>query len=316
MKWKCIFFILLGAIITCKAYAEEQQMPWPKANTQPSRVTGSTKEGLNSVKQAGTSYLNDQLKQKLSAWFTRTDINYAIQEDHKPVASAETIQPFYMDDWHTVFWQGRLAYNDSATTGNVGLGYRYLMDNKKLMWGVNTFYDQNISHSHKRVGVGGEAFTPYLTFRANYYEAISGNREVGGYMERALDGYDGGVEAPIPYIPWMRLKAEGYHWNGVDTSDVNGEIATLRTFPTKQLEIDLGVAHDNSLGRQAFLELDYYLGRPAFIQYSATTSHLVAGFAPLNLEDLRLQKVLRHNDIVVEKTSGSASGGIIIARGT
>ena len=312
---KCI--AAFGMLISPITYADNQQMQWPNnVATHTVNKAEASQNGLNKAEQIGTSYLNNQLQQTASKWLSRTDINYTLQENHKPVGSVETIQPLYLRNSHTVFWQGRLAYSSSETTGNLGVGYRYLTDNKQLMWGINTFYDQNLTRSHKRVGLGAEAFTPYLTFRANYYDAISGNRQVGGYTERALNGYDGSIETPVPYIPWTRFKAEGYHWNGVNTSDVNGEIGSFRVFPTRQIEVDLGVAHDNSQGRQAFLQLNYYFEHPAFIQYSATTSGFTNGFAPLNLEDLRLQKVFRHNDIVVEKTSAAGTGGITIARGT
>ena len=316
MQWKHSCFIIIGLFVTSSVYASNQPMPWPNKSAISKNEAGTTKTALNQAKQIGTSYLNNHLQHTISKWFTRTDINYAVQEDHKPVGSIETIQPLYLNTKHTAFWQGRLAYSGSETTGNIGLGYRYLTDSKRFMWGVNTFYDQNITRSHKRLGIGGEAYTPYLAFRANYYDALSGSRQVGSNTERALDGYDGSIETPVPFIPWTRFKAEGYHWDGINAANVNGGIALLRVFPTRHLEVDLGVAHDNSLGRQAFLQLDYYLGAPAFIQSSATTSHFVKNFVPLDLEDLRLQKVFRHNDIVVEKSSSTSTGGIIIARGT
>ena len=189
------------------------------------------------------------------------------------------------------------------------------------MWGLNVFYDENFHFNHKRLGLGGEFFTPCVTVRANYYDALSGKQQVGvSTYERALDGGDLGIETPIPYVPWMRFTAQGYHWSGVDASNVNGGIAGLRIFPARQLEVDAGVAYDNSQHAQGYLAAYFYLDKPAFIEYSATNTLPKISktpFATKNLENMRLQKVIRHNDITVEKTNGAgASGAIIIARGT
>lgn len=316
-----VIFILFSFFILQQSFADSQSLPWPTTqspNQSTAKTIGGGKEALNLTKQMGSHYISSQLRQQLSKWLTRTDFTYSVQEKHQPVASIETIQPLYLNDWHTLFVQGRLAYNDAATTGNIGLGYRYLTHDKQWMWGVNTFYDQNFQYTHKRVGLGGELFNPYLTFRANYYNAYSGKRQITtSANEQALDGYDGSIEAPIPYVSWIRLKAEGYHWDAVSASDVDGVIATFRMFFTRQLEVDVGVADDNSQGKQVFLELDFYLGHPDFIQYNASTwkSSSNGRLATLNVEELRLQKVIRHNDIVVETTT-SGSGGVVIARGT
>ena len=304
----------LTAIAT-SAIAATQQVPWPKTPSHQVNA-GSTKDAVNVVKNYSNSFINS----KLANWLSRTDINYAIQTDNKPVGSIETIQPLYQNSQHTLFWQGRLAYSNVSTTGNLGLGYRHLADSDKWMWGVNTFYDENVRFLHKRIGIGGEVFTSYVTFRANYYDAISGRKQVGvSTFERAVDGFDASLETPVPYIPWMRFNMQGYHWDGVTASNVNGGLANLRIFPTRMLEVDAGVAYDNSQHAQAFLKADLYFGDPAFIEQSASTSGKgKTAFAGQNLEDMRLEKVIRHNDIVVEKTSSSsgASGSIIVARGT
>lgn len=322
MQSKHVGYILLGFFFaSSNIYGYSQPMAWPSSSQTTSNTTpkksGNAKDALEMTKQIGNNYLNSQLKQSLSKWLTRTDIDYAMQQKNNPVASIETIQPLYLNDWHTVFVQGRLAYSHTSTTGNLGLGYRYLTHDKRWLWGVNTFYDQNFQYTHKRIGFGGELFNTYLTFRANYYNAFSGKRQItSSVTQQALDGYDGSIETPVPFIPWIRFKAEGYHWDAINADNVNGSSAMFRIYPTRQLEVDVGVADDNSQGHQAFLEFDFYLDRPEFIQYSATTSKasFSSGMAPLDVEALRLQKVIRHNDIVVEESINS--NGVVIARGT
>lgn len=310
--------IVLGLVIAANAHANGQQMPWPNVSSYSSnKKESSAKEAISTAKRMGASYLSSQIKSRLSNWLSRTDIDYAIQEKNKPVGSVETIQPLYFNDWHTVFWQGRLAYSNKSTTANLGLGYRYLTNDKHWMWGVNTFYDENVRFLHRRLGIGGELFTSYLTFRANYYDALSGQKKVGANTyERALDGFDASIETPVPYFSWMRFTAQGYHWQGVQASNVNGGLGNLRVFFTRQLEVDVGVAYDNSQHTQGFLEANFYLGAPTFIEHNALASSRDRRFTPQNLENMRLQKVIRHNDIVVEKTRGTSDSGIVIARGT
>jgi hypothetical protein len=316
MRWirRGIFF--LGFIIPLQASADD-------ANVAPVIPT-SKQDALNWATQTGNSYLNNIFNSdNRPAWLTRTYLSYAIENKNTPVGEVETTQPIFENRWNTVFWQGRLAYNSGEGTGNLGLGYRYLTDDRRFMWGLNTFFDEAFQYDHQRVGLGGELFTNYLTFRANYYDAISSkkviNTSVAGitYYEQALSGIDASIETPVPHISWMRFVASGYQWIGKNTADVNGASAELRIFPARQVEIDAGLAHDNSSGSRAFLKFDYYLGSPAFIQNSATTKHSYDTLASVDLETQRLQKVIRHNDIVVEKTNNGASGtGITVARGT
>lgn len=301
---------------------QTQPMPWPQIH-RPQATTGSTKEAANTLVQAGNSYTQSLFNEIFNAtdrpeWLKRTDITYSVQQKNTPVGSVETIQPIYFDCKNTLFWQGRAAYNDGSATYNLGLGYRYLRDKKDLMWGINSFFDENPRLQHKRLGLGGELFTPYVTLRANYYDALSGRLYVGSNTyERALNGFDASVETPVPYFAWVRFTAQGYHWEGVKSTNVNGGLAQLRIFPARQLEIDAGAAYDNSQQLQTFLKLDYYLGAADFIEYSATTPYPSTPYAAQNLENMRLQKVIRHNDIVVEKTASSPStSAVIIARGT
>lgn len=306
------------------AAPQSQRMPWPEVTPHARVVTGSTAEAKQILKDTATSSAHTLFDQIFNAtdrpaWLTRTDITYDVQHATTPVSGLETIQPLYTDVRHTLFWQGRASYNDGSSTYNLGLGYRFLGERKDFMWGINTFFDENPRYQHKRLGLGAEYFTPYVTFRANYYDALTGRRYTSSNIfERALNGYDASVESPVPYFAWMRFTVEGYHWRGVVANDVNGGLAKLRIFPARQLEVDAGVSEDNSQNFQAFMSLNYYFGAPDFIENSGTTPATSEGvFAAQNLENMRLEKVIRNNNIVVEKTVGTAgSTAIIIARGT
>lgn len=316
MKWidrKVAFLVLL---IPIQVLASNTSTP---QNTPLSK-----QDSINMVTQTGNSFLHNVFNStNRPDWMTRTFFSYDIQAKNTPVGEVETTQPLFENRWNTLFWQGRLAYNSGDGTGNLGLGYRYLTDDRKFMWGLNAFYDQTMQYTHQRIGIGAELFTNYLTFRANYYDAISNKKNVGTtttgitYYEQALSGFDASIETPVPRISWMRFVGSGYRWIGKNAASINGGSGQLRIFPARQVEIDAGVAGDNKRGAQVFLKLDYYLGSAAFIQNSASTTHSDSMFASVDLETQRLQKVIRHNDIVVEKSNNGISGpGITVARGT
>src|SRR3990167_2633552 len=136
MRLKFNFAMIGMLLIINPAFATSTTTTQPGSKP----TSGSTKEAFTIMKDSATAYANE----KLSGWLSRTDITYAVDESNKPVAGVETIQPFYLDAWHTVFWQGRFSYNNTSPTANLGLGYRYLTDNKNLMFGVNAFYDENV----------------------------------------------------------------------------------------------------------------------------------------------------------------------------
>lgn len=318
--------VLSLATVAIQIYAYQGQgTSRLKTNATPPSRVGNSQDGLIVASQFGNYYFNKLLNaMDRPAWFTRTDIFYNLQRKNKPISGAETIQPLYEDCWSTLFWQGRLAYDDNKGTGNLGLGYRYLNNNQSLMWGLNVFYDQAFRYHHKRVGLGGEVFTPYVTVRANYYDAVSHTKHVRTshagilHYERALSGFDASIETPVPFVPWIRLIAQGFHWEGKKKSNISGGTAGLRIFPARQLEIDVGLTDDNNKHVQGYIGLNYYLGSAAFIENSASTSCLVNGFAPQNLENMRLEKVIRQNNIVIEKTSRRPSVSntpVVIARG-
>ena len=43
------------------------------------------------------------------------------------------------------------VFNDDRVTGNLGLGYRVLTPDENFLFGLNTFYDQEIKGVHSRI---------------------------------------------------------------------------------------------------------------------------------------------------------------------
>ncbi|MEL0091406.1 MAG: inverse autotransporter beta domain-containing protein [Rhodospirillales bacterium] len=257
----------------------------------------------------------------LPEWLKRTDIDIGIQENLRESFTIETIQPLFMDDVNTAFFQGRLTHDghEEDETINLGLGYRYLTPNKTWLLGVNGWYDHTFDLNHKRVGLGLEAIGEYLTFRSNYYDAVSGWKTVSlvdgvTTEEKALDGYDIELETPVPYLPWARLSGKAYKWEAINVDDVEGFTVALRMNPTGNTELTLGVTEDDTKN-EVFLNLTWYFGRPAGTEYTAANGISSQVAVKRDLTKHRLDKVRRHHNVVVErKTSGGS--GLSVVRGT
>ena len=128
------------------------------------------------------------------------DFNINAQDYLKPTFSIMSVNEISKIDSGTIFNQTSINTHDGDETINIGLGIRKLLNDNTLLLGANTFYDQQLTETHKRVGVGAEAITSIFDLRGNYYNALSGRRTNSeSVIERALDGWDlrGDYHLPI-----------------------------------------------------------------------------------------------------------------------
>ncbi|MBI5907420.1 MAG: inverse autotransporter beta domain-containing protein [Burkholderiales bacterium] len=258
---------------------------------------------------------------RLPDWLRRTDISVESMDRSNPTWSVETVQPLYQTPKtlrDTVFFQGRWGRRNSDNTFNLGLGYRKLLEDKTWLLGVNTFYDTTTKYDHKRWGVGAEAIGQYLTFRTNFYHGISGEKTISllngiRTTEKALSGRDFEIDAPIPYLSWIRVAANSYRWKSATagTEDLKGAKLAFKGNISKNISLELGRQDDNYTRPSSFIRISYnLLGNPS----NGVPGTMLEGMRkPVSFEarDLTLHtldKVRRQNDIVVEKKTGGGSG--------
>lgn len=293
----------------------------PKAGTgqeDKAVVKGIAIDLTNHAISQGAAKVKQKAKEgDLPEWLTRTDININVQEHGSPNISIETIQPIRETELGTAFWQGRIASDKEDQTINLGVGYRRLNKSKTWLFGVNSFYDQTIKNNHQRIGLGFEAFNPYTTARANYYHALSDLKSTASsngvnQLEKAQDGWDLSLEAPIPYVPWANINYKHYEWKSDINDDTRGESLSIRMFPKDNLEIEIGAQNDNTDNTKSFANLTWYFDRPS---HSPSRSSGRKAFSPRDITKHRLEKVRRHNDIKVERVQ-VRTAGITISRGS
>ncbi|WP_016256118.1 inverse autotransporter beta domain-containing protein, partial [Yersinia pestis] len=102
---------------------------------------------------------------------------------------------------------------DSRNTLNLGVGIRTLENG--WLYGLNTFYDNDLTGHNHRIGLGAEAWTDYLQLAANGYFRLNGwhsSRDFSDYKERPATGGDLRANAYLPALPQLggKLMYEQY----------------------------------------------------------------------------------------------------------
>lgn len=287
----------------------------------PAFAADAKKEAVNIVRQ-----LADEKKEgaALPEWLSRVEMQGMFGLDN-PEWSVLTVQPLWQSEGseHTLFVQGSVLnydqFGEERMTSNLGLGYRQLFLDKKLMLGVNSFYDREWTEEHERVGFGIEARSNPIEVNANYYEAISGAKTLSTTVtERALDGMDAELGVQVPFIPWAKIFARTYEWQGENASDTEGQVYSMRLQPTNWLELEAGHDDNHRLGGDNFVLVNFKF---AFGAGNNETPKRWVDNKPFDfdqtMESKTLEKVRRENKIVVERTTTTGGGfTVTVSRGT
>jgi adhesin/invasin len=211
---------------------------------------------------------------------------------------------------NTFFTQDSVYHKDDRTTVNIGLGYRRLEMDNKLLLGVNGFYDYEFPYGNTRTSIGLEARTTVGEVNFNQYWGTSGWKDVGNSMqEKSLGGTDIEVGVPLPYMNWAKVYARGFVWYGVEgAGDLKGTDLSLRAqvpiLPGLAIEAGRRSFTTNTTPDENFLRISYNLmdmtkakpSQPWFSEQAYSMDSMV---------DHRYDKVRRENLIVKQKKNGS-----------
>lgn len=228
-------------------------------------------------------------------------------------AFADLIVPLYRPAGRmsAIFLEPRVSHVDHATLWNLGTGYRRLVRDNTWLLGANTFYDYQAQRHHTRVGVGLEALSAYAELRANGYFGLSPTREIQGdgtttNVERAVDGFDVEVGAPVPYYSRLKLFG-GYEWYDFKKfKNREGWSVRAEYQPVPALVLDLtygdNTKRDPGVGVNVAFRLPIW--DPDAWKPSAPLFRLdKAMFPDSDVSDRLFSLVERHHEIVVESYS-------------
>ena len=251
-------------------------------------------------------------KSYLETLFPTVEVSLGLGDPGKPTGGVLVVSPLSnpKDIYNTTFAQGSVFLNDNRQTVNIGLGHRILELDKKLLLGINAFYDHEFPYDHQRTSIGFEARSSIGEINANKYWALTKWRSGrDGSDERALDGQDIEAAVPLPYINWAKASVRHFRWDAVDgVSDLKGNDYSLRAeIPMLPgFSIEAGRRDYKSKSDENFVRITWSPKAPVD---TLKTPQLVSNeaYTLTSMEDRRYEKVRRENLIIKQKRK---AGGV------
>lgn len=333
MKHDCIksvkyFVVHLAIIFSSSSYAElSNNKPFSVApgttilaggnpsNTSLNTFKDITKKAkqlnLNSVKSTIAGNLSDKGKEitqtYLERYFPTVELELDMLNGEKPTSSILILAPLSdpSDTINTFFTQDSIYYTDNRTTVNLGVGYRRLELDKKLLLGINAFYDHEFPYNHQRASIGLEARTTVGELNANFYESLTDWRDGrDGLEEHGLDGRDIEIGIPLPYINWAYFFAQAFQWDSevAGVKDISGTNLTIRATPPglRGLEIEFGRTDYSTTSSNTNRDANFFrinVNLTDWFKKSDNTVPLISSVAYQlgDMESKRYEKVRRTN---------------------
>ena len=260
-------------------------------------------------------------------WLERINLGLDAGTGQKPTVYFETVQPLYqdLDKQDTFFIQPRYSLLENDSAYNLGLGYRKLLNDNSILLGANSFFDYEDDNKHYRIGFGTESFINQLEMRTNYYIGLSPRRidkraNNSVTYEKAVDGLDGEIGLPLPYVNWIKVYAAGYWYNYEKFKNKEGWWMRNEITPFKNTTINLVVWDDNK-GDKEF-RVDARIAVPFEFYYGKRRGKLCnIGFSSspypdkADHSDKTLRRVERQYKIEVEKWSETGNTIVEVKRG-
>jgi adhesin/invasin len=316
---------LLASVLFCSAslsFAGNTTTSNTDAKTQQLLQLGSTfaTTGTDGIKMAAESYVTRELnneaigvtKSFLQKYFPTVELQLDMFDNRKTTSGILIVAPLSdpKDIKNTFFTQDSIYHKDGRTTVNLGLGYRRLEMDNKLMLGINGFYDHEFPYDNSRTSIGLEARTTVGELNFNQYWGMSGWKNAANSLqEKSLGGTDIELGVPLPYMNWAKVYGRGFIWRGLEgASDIKGTDVSLRAAPPilPGLAIEGGRrTYTDSTPDENFLRISYNLAdmnvvKPSQPWFSAKAYSLDS------MENQRYSKVRRENLIIKQrKTQGS-----------
>jgi len=193
--------------------------------------------------------------------------------------------------------------SDKRIIGNLGLGYRFLNSDQSMMFGANTFYDQDLEENHKRVGLGFEAKAAMLDFNYNLYQKATNQLVISGTNEQVLSGQEYNITSQIPYMPWSTFNFQGYRMeNEKTTQDVKGNIYSLEMALNPSLQFDIEKDVSSVDGQEDEWNYRLIFTHPPRNNKASLLDGVVSqeAFVKKDMKDSLKGKVRRNNNLAVE----------------
>jgi len=257
---------------------------------------------INSSKQTLGNYIVGTISDNTPDFIKYFDMEYTFSADSEDTFSITTLSSIFDDDEGLMFNQTSIYRSNNNTTVNMGLGYRSLLNDDKMILGANVFYDRELEATHQRVGVGVEMLTSIFDLRSNLYEAFSDRKLVANNdTEKALDGWDVRLDYHLPSSMVdgydVTFFTSYYDWSESGGSfSVDGYKIGFSSKLYKNLYIEAGLDDDTS-------NTDFYLVMNYAFKFfdnenSVSRNENKSGFEFESIKHRLYEKVLRENRII------------------
>jgi adhesin/invasin len=272
-------------------------------------------EAFKEVKiNAYTREFTDRLSSYVKENFERNkylDFSIDTQKYLKPTFSIMSVNEIMKIDNGTIFNQTSINTHDGDETINIGFGKRKLLNNNTLIFGVNAFYDHQLTESHERVGLGAEAITSIFDVRGNYYNAISQRRKNSeGTTEIAMDGWDLRGDYHLPIDQDVNIFISAFEFKNPESESTFRESGNKFGADAKlgNFAIEAGYMNDNQDKDAWFGNVKYIVN---FGESNDQKSNASNAKTFTDVSDQLYQPVKRENKIRVVKidASGVVVGG-------
>jgi hypothetical protein len=265
------------------------------ASNLENRVTSYFNSLANSLGTSVSSLLgeNDRVKY--------LDLNLGVQDDLKPTISLTNLNMISRYSNSTIFNQNSLNFHNNDQTINLGIGHRTLLNDDKVIFGLNLFFDYAFDDSHQRNGAGLEVISSVFDLRSNIYDATSGIETVStGKDEEAMDGWDMRIDYHLPIKANARLFAGIFEFeNAAGSFELEGEKYGLNLVGNN-LDLEVGYIDDNKTGDGSFANLSYVIPLGNSRTFSNDNSNY---FEYVSVAERLYEPVKRENKIKVVTTT-------------
>ena len=121
------------------------------ASNLENRVTSYFNGLANSLSTSVSSLLSENSRVRY------LDLNLGVQEHLKPTISLTNVNMISEYGNNVIFNQNSLNLHNNDQTINLGIGHRTLLNNDKVILGLNIFFDYAFDDSHQRNGGAARA---------------------------------------------------------------------------------------------------------------------------------------------------------------
>jgi len=276
-------------------------------NSVKSLLAGNS-QGLEAkIKSKLTSQGVGVTKSFLEKYFPTVEVSYTTGLYNKPTTGVLVLAPLsdINDIKNTIFTQLSAFYRDNRTTVNIGIGYRRLEFENKLLLGANLFYDHEFPYDHQRTSIGLEARTSVGEVNFNQYWGISGWIDgKNNLKERALGGTDIEIGIPLPYMNWIKFYGRAFVWDAVDgVNDIKGNDLSLQA-SLGGWNLAVGKRSYNTLTDNDFIQVSYnfiHSDKKEKMEWFSNSPYKLT-----SMEDKRFAKVRREN-LIIKQTKSSGN---------